>query len=180
MRNPIPGEGPNPSGLCFCGCGQRTPLASSGRSESGDVKGKPLRYVHGHYQRRDPLRDFVVEDRGYKTPCYIWTGSVSKVLGYGVYAHRYAHLIAYEAAYGPVPPGRVIHHRCEQKLCIRKEHLEVTTRPEHPARHVKIDAKLWDEIRAATGSTRQIAAQFGIPKTHAWMVRSGKQPRPIQ
>jgi hypothetical protein len=38
----------NPSGLCFCGCGQTTPLATKNCSARGYYKGTHVRYVLGH------------------------------------------------------------------------------------------------------------------------------------
>lgn len=43
--------GPNPSGICFCGCGGNTPLASQTKPASQLVKGLPIRYIHGHFSR---------------------------------------------------------------------------------------------------------------------------------
>jgi hypothetical protein len=39
---------PNPSGLCMCGCGQTTPLATWTDSRDGTVKGEHSRCVQGH------------------------------------------------------------------------------------------------------------------------------------
>lgn len=41
--------GPNPSGLCMCGCGQKTALAKATKSKTSIVRGKPQKYVAGHY-----------------------------------------------------------------------------------------------------------------------------------
>jgi len=35
-------------GLCECGCGQSTPISKYTDRRSGQVKGKPLRFIHGH------------------------------------------------------------------------------------------------------------------------------------
>lgn len=43
--------GPNPSGLCLCGCGQRTSLAQQTHRALGYVKGEPVRYVRWHRPR---------------------------------------------------------------------------------------------------------------------------------
>ena len=45
-------RGPNPSGLCMCGCGERTRIASSNNAGHGHVKGQPLLYIKGHQARR--------------------------------------------------------------------------------------------------------------------------------
>jgi hypothetical protein len=39
-----------PDGVCACGCGQPTPIAT--RSRNGNVKGQPRRYAEGHSSRR--------------------------------------------------------------------------------------------------------------------------------
>lgn len=45
----MPGEiGPNPSGLCMCGCGKPTALAPATDRKRGYVKGQPMRWLVGH------------------------------------------------------------------------------------------------------------------------------------
>lgn len=51
MHQRITGPGPNPSGLCRCGCGQTTTLAKRSGTQKGLVKGQPVRYVRGHESR---------------------------------------------------------------------------------------------------------------------------------
>jgi transcriptional regulator with XRE-family HTH domain len=43
---------PNPSGLCMCGCGQKTALAKQSHTEMGWVKDKPIQYISGHGPRK--------------------------------------------------------------------------------------------------------------------------------
>lgn len=49
--NEVSLPGPNPSGLCVCGCGQHTRLANRTNVFYGDVKGTPRRFVRGHQFR---------------------------------------------------------------------------------------------------------------------------------
>ena len=37
-----------PKGLCHCGCGRPTPVASRNRKNLGRIKGEPLNYLRGH------------------------------------------------------------------------------------------------------------------------------------
>ncbi len=47
----IMGEGPNPKGLCLCGCGRTTAIARQGSRRTGDVAGTHVRFVSGHHRR---------------------------------------------------------------------------------------------------------------------------------
>lgn len=40
---------PNPSGICLCGCGRKTPIAKRTQRRHSLVKGQPCRYVPGHH-----------------------------------------------------------------------------------------------------------------------------------
>jgi hypothetical protein len=40
--------GPNPSGLCMCGCGRKTKIVAKSDRRHGHVMGQPFRYIHGH------------------------------------------------------------------------------------------------------------------------------------
>jgi HNH endonuclease len=77
--------------------------------------------------------DFIVEDRGYETPCWVWQKGTNgkrsgddpskKVNGRTVSAHHYY----YEQAYGEIPPRLEMHHKSEVALCARPDHLETVT-----------------------------------------------------
>jgi hypothetical protein len=40
--------GPNPSGLCMCGCGRKTKIVTKSDRRHGHVMRQPLRFIHGH------------------------------------------------------------------------------------------------------------------------------------
>lgn len=78
-------------------------------------------------------------DMGYETPCRVWQRGISRQ-GYGQdwrngTGSYLAHVAAWERANGNLPKGRILHHRCEVKSCIRLDHLEPLTRAEHKKRH---------------------------------------------
>lgn len=58
--------------------------------------------------------------------CHQWTGAIHKASGFGTIGYKgkrqYAHRIAWLLAYGDIPLGRVL-HRCENRLCVRADHL---------------------------------------------------------
>lgn len=45
-----------------------------------------------------------------------------------------AHRAAYEAAYGPIPPGVTVEHLCRVRLCVAPMHLELATPSENSSR----------------------------------------------
>lgn len=71
--------------------------------------------------------------------CWLWTASLVKNGGYGqfnlivsgrktpVRAHRYS----YELAFGPIPDGLHVCHRCDVPRCVRPEHLFLGTDTEN-------------------------------------------------
>lgn len=125
-RNPDRLPIPNPSGLCMCGCGQPTPIAKKTQRERGTIIGYPIRYINGHNRRLSPL-EYVEEDRGYTTPCWIWQRQITNA-GYGRYAGRaLAHRVIYEREVGPIPEGMELDHLCRVPACVNPAHLEPVT-----------------------------------------------------
>lgn len=125
-----------------------------------------------HEIRRSRLQPcYELRDCGYETKCWIWKGAISRALGYGMDGRAYAHVAAYETVYGQVAPGTVLHHLCETKPCIRPDHLQPTTVSGHARLHRKLTPEQAQEIRRAPGTSRQVARQFGISKSHAALLR---------
>lgn len=66
--------------------------------------------------------------------CWNWTAARQKD-GYGRFGWDskvgYAHRFAYESAVGAIPPGLVVDHICNNKLCVRPEHLRAVTQQEN-------------------------------------------------
>lgn len=168
---------PLASGLCGCGCGQKTKIAKASNASRGHVRGLPIRFVHGHHARE--LIRYVAEDRGHETPCWIWQlhtnrdghGRVQVADGRFVMAHR----AMYEEARGPLGPEVHLHHLCDVPSCVNPDHLEPVTPAEHRQRHA---AKLTPDavremrrLREVTGITYQaLADRFGVSLTMAWQV----------
>ena len=159
-----------PFGYCHCGCNQKTSLASQTARTRNLVKGQPTDYIRGHKNRKSPV-DYVIEDRGYKTPCWIWQLATDKdgygqkkVKGKQAKAHRHF----YERKYGPVPAGLEPDHLCRVRPCVNPDHLEPVSVAENSRRgsNAVLTAAEVREIRSLSFSHRgdrtRTAAKFGV------------------
>lgn len=165
-----------PSGLCECGCGHAAPKTNS---ERGWVKGHPIRFIHGHQNRRRqvPYRE---EDRGYSTPCWVWLGAKQPgPWDYGVMYHGgrtcRAHRVYYERAKGPIPDGLELDHLCRVPACVNSDHLEPVT-PAENTRRGNV-ARLSEEdvlfVRASSLPKRTLARQMGVSRGAIEGIRRG-------
>lgn len=109
--------------FCLCGCGQEV---------TATRHGKPCLYIHGHNRTKTFITesDYVIEDRGYKTACWVWKGKPNSA-GYGrtqkdkktVLAHR----AVYELHNGPITDGLELDHLCRIPACVNPAHLDPVT-----------------------------------------------------
>jgi HNH endonuclease len=110
---------------------------------------------------------YLVEDRGYVTPCWIWRSTSQKYPRSRADARPYRD--SYETFIGSIPEGMEIHHLCGQTHCVNPKHLEAVTRAEHNQRSKAIlTVAQVREIRerAAQGETlRSLAREFGVSHT---------------
>lgn len=76
--------------------------------------------------------------------CWIFTG-VRDRQGYGRYRKGKAHRFAWSLGNGPIPPGKLIRHQCDNPGCVRPDHLLLGT---------QADNVLDREMRGRNGSAK--------------------------
>lgn len=176
--------GPNPSGLCMCGCGQAAPVAPQTHRRYGWVRGTPKKFIRGHRRKLTPY--YLVEDRGFETPCWVWQRSLRD--GYGVLKNERvqgnAHRIYYERANGPVPDGLQLDHLCRVRACVNPDHLEPVTHLENCRRGVacKLTREQAGEILALRGTQTQeaVGRLFGVSRYTVGLIWSGRTWKEVQ
>ena len=117
---------------------------------------------------------YVVEHRGYITPCWIWIKATDD-RGYGRIAHRgrnvRAHRLYYETLKGPVPPGLELDHLCRNPACVNPDHLDPVTHRVNVRRGGKSklsteEVKMICRSKALEGiSTAVLAGRYGVDRS---------------
>jgi hypothetical protein len=82
---------------------------------------------------------YKVEDCGYFTSCRVWqmaeNGNGYGIIGVGTNEMDYAHRNIYEKLVDDIPYEFLVHHKCENTLCVNLKHLEAKTSEDHAQYH---------------------------------------------
>lgn len=130
--------------------------------------------------------------------CWVWTGG-RKPDGYGTIraggergggAVVSAHRVSWEMHRGPVPDGLHVLHRCDSPPCVNPAHLFLGSNADnvadkvakgrqgaprgsaHPA--ARLTSEAVREIRASTGSAREVGERHGVSASCVQRIRSGR------
>lgn len=122
------------------------------------------------------------------TKCKLWKGAKCGGTGYGnrKFRGRYmgAHRAAWIEAYGPIPEGLCVLHRCDTKLCVRPDHLFLGTQKDNihdcisKGRYKKsrlTSEQLRAVLSAKWGEVTKAAVSVGITQQYASRLRGGRK-----
>jgi hypothetical protein len=141
-------------------------------------------------ERSRPLVDRFWEkvDRRAANECWPWTAATT-FGGYGVIGEfgKHGRLIranrlAYILSNGDIGPREVVRHTCDNPNCVNPRHLVAGTKKDNTADMISRGRtnpkrKMTDDqvrtIKSASGTTRAIAAQFGVSCAYVSLVKNG-------
>lgn len=99
--------------------------------------------------------------------CWFWRGGTNKQ-GYGQFGIFSTVVTAYRFAYelyvGPVPKNRELHHSCENRVCVRPDHLEVLTREENIRRTPRLQSARALRYDTSSSQIRKRRAEKGLTR----------------
>lgn len=126
--------------------------------------------------------------------CWLWSGSTRD--GYGVMriggrSGRLvgAHRVSWFLAHGELPIGQCVCHRCNNKRCVKPEHLYLASSAQNMSDAwrdnlcqrggQRVGAKLTDTAVAVIRSSRDrtlqsLATEFGVSIHAVWLARQGR------
>lgn len=132
---------------------------------------------------------FYADRSGGPDACWPWVASIGHC-GYGIVREGKRKLKAHRAAWsernGPIPVGRFVLHRCDNRICTNPAHLWLGSIADNNADRdakgrqsrgesvysAKLNAAAVDAIRADGRRKEEIAAEFGVSASTVVAVRS--------
>lgn len=106
--------------------------------------------------------------------CWLWTAGCFK-RGYGAFAYEgkrpgYAHRFSYELHHGPIPEGKLVMHKCDNRKCVNPEHLKAGTQRDNIRDSMAKDRWMSDARKkhlAAGKHANPRARAYGNPENSA-------------
>lgn len=111
------------------------------------------------------------------TPCTIWAGAKNKA-GYGTRGNgrggsALAHRVAFSEAFGPIPEGMCVLHKCDNPPCVNPEHLFLGTQADN-VRDMRQKGRGWMPVGSAHALAKFSEVDVSIIK---WCLSAGVKGR---
>lgn len=179
---------------CKSGFKDRIETECASQEHRAFLKGEPYtdEWFKAIQQRRRPF-SVLFNEQG----CILFRSNLGKggypVISWNGKRTRVSRLI-YEKNFGPVPPGTIIRHKCDNPPCINPLHLEVGTHGDNQADKVKRGrqakgekngrARLTEQdvqfILQTHFSERELSDKYHVDRTTIRAIRQGKTWRYLQ
>lgn len=119
--------------------------------------------------------------------CWLWRGALYGG-GYAMVGKppRRGNRVSWELAYGPIPKGMFVCHKCDVRHCVRPDHLFLGTHDDNmrdmwakgrgslKARKLSVQQVLEVRVRLAAGETmKSIGARFGVTDVTISHIKTG-------
>lgn len=132
--------------------------------------------------------------------CWNWIGTITKD-GYGHIEIdgkvRRAHRVSWEFSYGPIERGLMVLHKCDNRACVRPDHLFLGTNDDNmrdmrlkgrsaPVAHdyrgernpnVRLTTEQAARVKHGNERACDLAREFGVPHATVHSIRRGKNWR---
>lgn len=119
--------------------------------------------------------------------CHTWTARIDPVSGYGRFLYNgkntNAHRVSYILAYGDIPDGLFVLHKCDNRKCVNPAHMFLGRDADNALDKVKkgrqfrkLDSLQVKVIRAALAhgySQQKIARYFKVSRSHVSGIKAG-------
>jgi hypothetical protein len=130
--------------------------------------------------------------------CWLWQGChlkrTNQKISYGQVRFKneliYAHRLAWEFTFGPVPEGKEICHHCDNPICVRPSHLFLGTHLDNmqdasgkgrmwtpsgeDCSHSKLTATQVKEIKNSPLTQRKLAEQYHVSQSAIFFILKGR------